>query len=65
MDYVVSVPLAPKVLLLPHAFNVEPYIDEHTMRIQCVARFRGLGFIDYNGGGMHIHSSLVSVVLHD
>jgi CRP-like cAMP-binding protein len=28
-------------------------------------RFRDMGFIDYNGGGMHIHSSLVSVVLHD
>ena len=28
-------------------------------------RFRKLGFIDYNGGGMLIHSSLVSVVLHD
>jgi CRP/FNR family cyclic AMP-dependent transcriptional regulator len=28
-------------------------------------RFRNLGFIDYNGGGMHVHSSLVSVVLHD
>jgi CRP-like cAMP-binding protein len=28
-------------------------------------RFREMGFIDYNGGGMHIHSSLVSVVLHD
>jgi CRP-like cAMP-binding protein len=28
-------------------------------------RFRDLGFIDYNGGGMQIHSSLVSVVLHD
>jgi CRP-like cAMP-binding protein len=28
-------------------------------------RFRELGFIDYNGGGMHVHSSLVSVVLHD
>jgi CRP-like cAMP-binding protein len=28
-------------------------------------RFRHLGFIDYNGGGMHVHSSLVSVVLHD
>jgi CRP-like cAMP-binding protein len=27
-------------------------------------RFRDLGFIDYNGG-MHVHSSLVSVVLHD
>jgi CRP/FNR family transcriptional regulator, cyclic AMP receptor protein len=28
-------------------------------------RFRELGFIDYNSGGMHVHSSLVSVVLHD
>lgn len=28
-------------------------------------RFRELGFIDYNGDGMHIHSSLISVVLHD
>jgi CRP/FNR family transcriptional regulator, cyclic AMP receptor protein len=27
-------------------------------------RFRQMGFIDYNGG-MHVHSSLVSVVLHD
>jgi CRP-like cAMP-binding protein len=28
-------------------------------------RFREMGFIDYNSGGMHVHSSLVSVVLHD
>ena len=28
-------------------------------------RFRDLGFIEYNSGGMHVHSSLVSVVLHD
>lgn len=28
-------------------------------------RFRKFGFIDYNGGSMHAHSSLVSVVLHD
>jgi CRP-like cAMP-binding protein len=28
-------------------------------------RFRRLGFLDYNGGGMRVHSSLVSVVLHD
>lgn len=28
-------------------------------------RFRELGFIDYNSGGMQVHSSLVSVVLHD
>ncbi len=28
-------------------------------------RFRDLGFIDYDGRGMLVHSSLVSVVLHD
>jgi CRP/FNR family cyclic AMP-dependent transcriptional regulator len=28
-------------------------------------RFRELGFIDYDTGSMHVHSSLVSVVLHD
>jgi CRP-like cAMP-binding protein len=28
-------------------------------------RFRKLGFIEYNGGGMQVHSSLMSVVLHD
>ena len=28
-------------------------------------RFRDLGYIDYNGGGMQINSSLVNVVLHD
>ncbi len=28
-------------------------------------RFRDLGFINYNGSGMNINSSLVSVVLHD
>jgi CRP/FNR family cyclic AMP-dependent transcriptional regulator len=28
-------------------------------------RFRDLGFIAYDSGGMHVHSSLVSVVLHD
>src|SRR5208337_2167057 len=28
-------------------------------------RFKELGYIDYNGGGMHVHNSLVSVVLHD
>jgi hypothetical protein len=27
-------------------------------------RFRDLGFIDYNGG-LEVHSSLLSVVLHD
>ena len=28
-------------------------------------RFRKLGFVDYDGGAMQVHSSLVSVVLHD
>jgi CRP-like cAMP-binding protein len=28
-------------------------------------RFRDLGFIEYDGEGLHVHSSLVSVVLHD
>jgi hypothetical protein len=28
-------------------------------------RFRNLGFINCNNSGMHINSSLVSVVLHD
>ena len=28
-------------------------------------RFRELGFIDYDGGGMHVHSSLMSIVLND
>jgi CRP/FNR family cyclic AMP-dependent transcriptional regulator len=28
-------------------------------------RFRKLGFIDYNSGGLQVHSSLLNVVLHD
>jgi CRP-like cAMP-binding protein len=28
-------------------------------------RFRDLGFIDYNSRGLHVHSSLVNVVLQD
>jgi CRP/FNR family cyclic AMP-dependent transcriptional regulator len=28
-------------------------------------KFRRLGFIDYNGGGLEIHSSLLNIVLHD
>jgi CRP/FNR family cyclic AMP-dependent transcriptional regulator len=27
-------------------------------------RFRKLGFIEYNGG-LHVHSSLLNIVLHD
>ena len=39
--------------------------DELTQQSSFHNRFRELGFIDYNSGGMHVHSSLVSVVLHD
>jgi CRP/FNR family cyclic AMP-dependent transcriptional regulator len=28
-------------------------------------KFRNLGFIDYDGGGLRVHSSLLHVVLHD
>jgi CRP/FNR family transcriptional regulator, cyclic AMP receptor protein len=28
-------------------------------------KFRRLGFVDYNAGGMEVHSSLLNVVLHD
>jgi CRP/FNR family transcriptional regulator, cyclic AMP receptor protein len=28
-------------------------------------RFRKLGFIEYDNGSMHIHSSLLNIVLHD
>jgi len=28
-------------------------------------RFRGLGFLEYDGNGMQVHSSLLNVVLHD
>ena len=28
-------------------------------------KFRRLGFVDYNGGGLEVHSSLLNVVLYD
>jgi len=28
-------------------------------------KFRRLGFVDYNKGGLHVHSSLLNVILHD
>jgi hypothetical protein len=28
-------------------------------------KFRRLGFVDYNGGGLEVHSSLVNVILRD
>ena len=30
-----------------------------------VVKFRQLGFIEYNGGALKVHSSLLSVILHD
>src|SRR5947208_15488973 len=30
-----------------------------------VNKFRRLGFVDYNGGGLEVHTSLLNVVLHD
>jgi CRP/FNR family transcriptional regulator, cyclic AMP receptor protein len=28
-------------------------------------KFRKLGFLDYNVGGVHVHSSLLNILLHD
>jgi CRP-like cAMP-binding protein len=28
-------------------------------------RFRKLGFVDYGGNGLQVHSSLLNIVLHD
>ena len=28
-------------------------------------KFRKLGLIDYNGGGLEVHSALMNIVLHD
>jgi CRP-like cAMP-binding protein len=28
-------------------------------------KFRKLGFLEYNGSGVHVHSSLLNIVLHD
>jgi CRP/FNR family transcriptional regulator, cyclic AMP receptor protein len=28
-------------------------------------RFRKLGFVDYDSKGLHVHSSLLNIVLHD
>jgi CRP/FNR family cyclic AMP-dependent transcriptional regulator len=28
-------------------------------------RFREMGFVDYDGSGLQVHSSLLNVVLHD
>jgi len=28
-------------------------------------KFRRLGFLDYNGEGLEVHSSLLNVILHD
>ena len=55
--------------------NVLPRISQETLaemvgttraRINFfMNRFRQLGFIDYNGGGLEVHSSLLDIVLHE
>ena len=32
---------------------------------QFMNKFRKLGFLNYNGGRVHVHSSLLNIVLHD
>jgi CRP/FNR family transcriptional regulator, cyclic AMP receptor protein len=34
-------------------------------RVSFFMNFRKLGFIDYNGGSLEVHSSLLNAVLHD
>jgi hypothetical protein len=37
------------------------YVYDHLARVSFfLNRFRDLGFIDYNGGGRHIHSSVAT-----
>jgi CRP/FNR family cyclic AMP-dependent transcriptional regulator len=73
--------LARILLLLAHfgkesrAETVVPRVNQDTLaqmvgttrpRIShFMNKFRKLGFIDYNGGGLTVNSSLLSVVLHD
>ena len=72
--------LARTLLLLAH-FGKEgvpeaviPKISQETLaemvgttrsRVVFLNRFRKLGFVDYDSGGMQVHSSLLNVVLHD
>ena len=73
--------LARTLLLLARYGNVEqparvvPKISQETLaemigttrsRVNFfMNKFRKLGFIEYNGGGLHIKGSLLTVVLHD
>jgi CRP/FNR family cyclic AMP-dependent transcriptional regulator len=73
--------LARILLLLAHFGNeggpekVVPKISQETLaemvgttrsRVSFfMNRFRKLGFVDYNGGGLQVHSSLLNIVLHD
>jgi CRP/FNR family cyclic AMP-dependent transcriptional regulator len=55
--------------------NVVPKISQETLaemvgttraRVNFfMNRFRQLGLIDYNSGGLEVHSSLLDIVLHD
>jgi CRP/FNR family transcriptional regulator, cyclic AMP receptor protein len=73
--------LARILLLLAHfgkegvPENVIPKISQETLaemigttrsRVSFfMNRFRKLGFVDYDSGGMQVHSSLLNIVLHD
>jgi CRP/FNR family cyclic AMP-dependent transcriptional regulator len=73
--------LARILLLLAHfgkesrAENIVPTVDQDTLAQMIgttrsrvnhfMNKFRKLGFIDYNGGGLTVNSGLLSVVLHD
>lgn len=73
--------LARMLLLLAHvgkeeeAEDVVPKVSQETLadmigttraRVSFfMNRFRKLGFIEYNGDGLRVHSSLLNVVLHD
>jgi len=73
--------LARLLLLLAHFGNegvpetVIPDISQETLADRIgttrsrvsffMDRFRKLGFLDYGGSGLHVHSSLLNVVLHD
>jgi CRP/FNR family transcriptional regulator, cyclic AMP receptor protein len=68
-----------RLLLLPAHFGKEGVHETVTPKVSQVAemvgatspvsffmnRLRKLGFVDYGGSGMQVHSSLLNIVLHD
>ena len=50
--------------ILP-ALSGAPMIGTTRSRVSFfMNKFRRLGFVNYNGGGLEVHSSLLNVVLH-